>query len=110
MLIITRSLFKESQDVSQGLLDDIKTNVTLVTLLKQTPSPKDTVKREVEAAALTKADKLNIFDAFASTIEVINLQRAAVSDALQVLLTAKLNLATAFPSGPDLINMIAQVQ
>ncbi len=96
--------------MSQGLFDDVETNVTTVTLLERSPSsPRNAPRPELPRSEPVSKMKNNLVDVFSSTLEAINLQRAAVEDALQVLMLAKLKLGVANPSGTDLINMIRKV-
>ena len=98
--------------MSQGLLDDVQTNVTTVTLLKNSSSTatKLDTRRTVRGRdGPSGAVRINIGDVIASTLEKLNLQKAAVRDALRVLLRAKLELGSGSPSGRDMINMIRKV-
>ena len=89
--------------MSQGLINDIETNVTTVSVLEP-PSNEDETEN-VKAAALTKAE----IDARASAVGARDLQKAAVEDAVKVLLEALMRLNSDHPAGHDLINMTRQV-
>ena len=73
------------------------------------PTNKGDKSENIEASALTKAETLNIVDALFSVAGAIDLQKAAVRDAVQVLLEAMSKLNTDHPSGHELINMTRQV-
>ena len=92
--------FQESRDVLQGLLDDVESNVTVVNLIKLTSNSTSTVG---------VTEKTKLAGIMPSTLGTANLQKAAVQDALHVLLLAKLKLGTNVSSGIDLINMIRKV-
>ena len=89
------------------MLNDIETNVTTVSVLE--PPSNDDKPDKVKASALTKAEKINIIDALASAAGAMDLQKAAVEDAVKVLLEALLRLNSDHPAGRDLINMTRQV-
>ena len=89
------------------MLNDIETNVTTVSVLE--PPSKEDKPEKMKASALTKAEKINIIDALASAAGAMDLQKAAVEDAVKVLLEALLRLNSDNPVGRDLINMTRQV-
>ena len=93
--------------MSQGLLNDIETNVTTVSVLEP-PSNKDETEN-VKSAALTKAEKINVIDAIALAVRAMDLQKSAVEDAVKVLLEALMRLNSDHPAGHNLINMTRQV-